>query len=57
MLPGRTMETVNDEPAGGKKAKERVTINACTNASGTINILTVIKKINLLRVVDKVNAA
>ena len=38
MLPGRTMVTVNDEPAGGKKAKERVTINACANASGTIKL-------------------
>ena len=32
------MVTVNDEPAGGKKAKERMTINACPNASGTIQL-------------------
>ena len=38
MLPGGTMVTVNDEPAGGKKTNERVTINECNNASGTIKL-------------------
>ena len=32
------MVTVNDEPAGRKKANERVTINTCTNASVTIKL-------------------
>ena len=47
MLLGRTMVTVIDEPAGGKKAKERVTINARSNASGTIKLpLLLIDKAN-----------
>ena len=36
MLPGHTLASVNDRPDGTKKAKDRVKINACANASGTI---------------------
>ena len=32
------MATVHSEPKGTKKAKERVTINACSNASGSIKL-------------------
>ena len=38
MLPGRTLATVHEPPSGTKKAKERVTINACANASGSIKL-------------------
>lgn len=38
MLPGRTLATVHNEPSGAKKAKERVTINACSNVTGTIKL-------------------
>lgn len=38
MLPGRTLTTVHNEPMGTKKAKDRVTINACSNASGSIKL-------------------
>ena len=38
MLPGHTLATAHSEPAGTKKAKERVTINACSNASGSIKL-------------------
>ena len=38
MLPGHTLASVNDRPDGTKKAKDRVTINACANASGTIKL-------------------
>ena len=37
MLPGHTLASVNDWPDGTKKAKDRVTIVACANASGTHN--------------------
>ena len=39
MLPGRTLTTVHNDPIGAKKAKERITINACANAAGTIKLL------------------
>ena len=38
MLPGHLLASVNDWQDGTKKAKERVTINACANASGRIKI-------------------
>ena len=38
MLPGRTLTTAHNDPIGTKKAKERVTINACSNASGSIKL-------------------
>ena len=38
MLPGSTLATVHEAPSGTKKAKERVTINACANASGSIKL-------------------
>ena len=38
MLRGNTLASVNDRPDGTKKAKDRVTINACANASGTIKL-------------------
>ena len=38
MLPGRTLASVHNQPDGTKKAKDRVTINACANASGTIKL-------------------
>ena len=37
-MPGHTLASVNDLPDGTKKAKDRVTINACANASGTIKL-------------------
>ena len=39
MLPGRTLTTIHNDPSGTKKVKERVTINACSNASGSIKLL------------------
>ena len=38
MLPGRTLTTIHSDPSGTKKSKERVTINACSNASGSIKL-------------------
>ena len=38
MLPGHTLASVHNRPDGTKKAKDRVTINACANASGTIKL-------------------
>ena len=38
MLPGRTLASVHNQPEGTKKAKDRVTINVCANASGTIKL-------------------
>ena len=38
MLPGHTLASVNDRPDGSNKAKDRVTIFACANASGTIKL-------------------
>ena len=38
MLPGRTLASVHNEPSGTKKAKDRVTINACSNASGSVKL-------------------
>jgi len=37
MLPGHTLASVHNQPDGTKKAKDRVTINACANDSGTVN--------------------
>ena len=38
MLQGRTPTTVHDDPIGAKKAKERITINACANTTGKIKL-------------------
>ena len=38
MLPKRTLVSIHNEPFGTKKARERVTINACANASGSIKL-------------------
>ena len=38
MLPKRTYATHHNDPVGTKKARERVTINACANQSGTIKL-------------------
>ena len=38
MLPGKTLATVHSGPSGAKKAKERVTINACANVTGTVKL-------------------
>lgn len=38
MLPGRTLATVHNRPSVTKKAKERVTINACSNVTGSIKL-------------------
>ena len=38
MLPGYTLTSIHNRPDGTKKAKDRVTINACANASGTIKL-------------------
>ena len=38
MLPGRTLSSCHDQPEGTKKAKDRVTINACANVSGSIKL-------------------
>ena len=38
MLPGHTLASVHNQPDETKKAKDRVTINACANASGTIKL-------------------
>ena len=38
MLPGYTLASVHNQPDGTKKAKDRVAINACANASGTIKL-------------------
>ena len=37
MLPGYTLTSVHNRPDGTKKAKDRVTINACANASFIFN--------------------
>ena len=36
MLPGYTLTSVHNRPDGTEKAKDRVAINTCANASGTI---------------------
>jgi len=36
MLPGLTLTMTHNDPSGTKKAKEHVTINACSKASGSI---------------------
>ena len=36
MLPRRTLTTTDSDLSGTKQAKERATINACSNASGSI---------------------
>ena len=47
MLPENTLTSVHNQPDGTKKAKDRVTINACANASGTIKLaLLLIKRAN-----------
>ena len=46
MFPGRTPYTVHNDPIGAKKAKERITINACANAAGTIKLLLLFIGIN-----------
>ena len=38
MLPGHTLASVHNRSDGTKKAKDRMTINACANASGTIKL-------------------
>ena len=38
MLPGRTLTTTHNDPSGAKKAKERMTINACSNVTGSIKL-------------------
>ena len=38
LLPKTTLSSAKDDPIGAKKQKERVTINACANASGTIKL-------------------
>ena len=38
MLPGYTLASVYDQPDGTEKAKDRVTINTCANASGTTKL-------------------
>ena len=38
MLPGHTLASVHKRLDGTKKAKYRVTINTCANASGTIKL-------------------
>ena len=38
MLPGRTLTTTHNDSCGTEKAKKRVIINACSNASGTIKL-------------------
>ena len=38
MLPGHTLASVHNQPDGTKKAKDRVTINACANTSETIKL-------------------
>ena len=38
MLPGQTLTTTHSDLSGSKRAKERVTINACSNPSGSIKL-------------------
>ena len=38
MLPGRTLATVHTDPIGAKKAKKRITVNACANMTGSIKL-------------------
>ena len=38
MLPEYTLTSVYNRPDGTKKAIDRVTINVCANASGTIKL-------------------
>ena len=38
MLPGHTLTTTHNDPSGAKKAKERVTINASSNGTGSIKL-------------------
>ena len=38
MPPGRTLTRTYNDPSGTKKAKDPVTINACSNASGSIKL-------------------
>ena len=44
ILPGPTLTTVHNDPIGAKKAKERITIKACANATGTIKASIVIHR-------------
>ena len=37
-IPGRTLTTIHSDLSATKRAKERVTINACSNASGSIKL-------------------
>ena len=47
MLPGHTLASVHNLPDGTKKAKDRVTMNACANSGGTIKLpLLLIDKAN-----------
>ena len=56
MLPGHTLASIHNQPDGTKNAKDRVTINACTNASGTIKLpLLLIGKAKNLRCFRKIN--
>ena len=38
MLPQRILASIHNEPYGTNKARERATINACSNASGSIKL-------------------
>ena len=38
MFPGRGLTAIHSDPCGIKKPKERVTINVCSNASGSIKL-------------------
>ena len=56
MLPGHTLASVHNQPDGTKKAKDRVTTNACANARGTIKLpLLLIVKAKNPRCFHKIN--
>ena len=38
MLPGHTLASIHNRLDGTKKTKDKVTINVCANASGTIKL-------------------
>ena len=38
MLSGRTLATVHNKASGGKKAKEKVTVSACSNVTDSIKL-------------------
>ena len=44
MLPRRSLTTTHDDPTGAKKAKERVTFNACSNVTGSIKLPLLLEK-------------